>query len=247
MGGGAKKSHEFLFAKAAIGVGVGHRVPFGGGFAGNPIPLNAYELGFEFRQIQRAGFVLVRLHKTDGTVLRRSVNCVGVFDIGKLAVAIAVSNLVQLSGRHGEHLSAGFELLVRDRKGDPELIALPLGIDACSNNEARFDFLFRLQEADVVDRRLVVERESPAFPTVIDSDCASVDGFDNTMKYLSLLFLGGKIGRCKGQADNNKAESQVGIHGIVFCDGLGEILLRLKCLALDEGVDKFADRVLPVF
>jgi hypothetical protein len=43
---------------------------------------------------------------------------------------------------------------------------LSTGIDACANEEARFDFLFRLQEADVVDLRLVVERERPAFPAV---------------------------------------------------------------------------------
>ena len=81
---------------------------------------------------------------------------------------------------------------------------MPLGIDACANEEARFDFLFRLQEADVVDLRLVVERERPAFPAVIDGDVASVDGFDNTVKSLTLLFLGGYFARCKGQADNNK-------------------------------------------
>jgi hypothetical protein len=50
---------------------------------------------------------------------------------------------------------------------------------------------------------------------VIDSDCASVDGFDNTMKYLTLLFLGGNIARCKGQAGSNDDECQVGSHGIV--------------------------------
>ena len=66
---------------------------------------------------------------------------------------------------------------------------MPLGIDACANEEARFDFLFRLQEADVVDLGLVVKRESPALPAVIDSDGVSVDGFDNTVKYLPLFCI----------------------------------------------------------
>ena len=63
---------------------------------------------------------------------------------------------MQLRWCHGEHLGAGFEMLDGDGKGDPKLIAVPLGIDACTNDEAWFDFLFRLQEADVIDLRLVV-------------------------------------------------------------------------------------------
>ena len=72
-------------------------------------------------------------------------------------------------------------------------MALPLGIDVCANEEARFDFLFRLQEADVVDRQLVVERERPAFPAVVDGNGVSVDGFDTSVKYPPLFFLGRRV------------------------------------------------------
>ena len=57
---------------------------------------------------------------------------------------------------------------------------------------------------------------SPAFPAVIDGDLVSVDGFDNTRKSLGLCFLGDRVARCKGQADSNKDERQVGFHGIEF-------------------------------
>ena len=93
---------------------------------------------------------------------------------------------------------------------------MPLGIDACANEEARFDFLFRLQEADVSDLGLIVQRERPTFPAVIDSDSDSVDRFDNTVKDLTLFFLGGNFARCQGQADSNKDECHVGFHKIDF-------------------------------
>ena len=123
---------------------------------------------------------------------------------------------MQLCGCHGEHFSAGFEFFLRDRKGDPELIAVPLGIDACANDETRFDFLFRLQEADVVDLRLIVDRENPAFPAVIDGDLVSVDGFDKPVKCLTRFILSGNSAGGKGQADGDDDECQVGFHKIDF-------------------------------
>ena len=123
---------------------------------------------------------------------------------------------MQLWGCHGEHSRARFEFCLRDRKRDPELIALPLGIDACANEEARFDFLFRLQEADVADLGLIVQLERPTFPAVIDSDSDSVDRFDNTVKDFTLFFLGGNFARYQDQAESNKDECQVGFHGIVL-------------------------------
>lgn len=65
-----------------------------------------------------------------------------------------------------------------------------------------------------MDLRLVVQRECPAFPAVIDGDGVSVDGFDDAVKSLTLVFLGGNSARCRGQADNNKDECQVGFHEI---------------------------------
>ena len=73
---------------------------------------------------------------------------------------------MQLCGCHGQHFGAGFEILLGNGKRDPELTATPIGIDACANEEARFDFLFRLQKADVGDSRLVVQRDASAFPAL---------------------------------------------------------------------------------
>ncbi len=67
-----------------------------------------------------------------------------------------------------------------------------------------------------MDLRLVVERESPAFPAVIHCDILSVDGFDNTVKCLTLFFLRGNFARCKTQAGSNDDEYKVGFHGIVL-------------------------------
>ena len=99
-----------------------------------------------------------------------------------------------------------FELFLRDRKGDPELPAASFGIDTSANDEARFDFHFRIQEADVVDRRLIVDREDLALPAVIDGDGVSVNGFDNSVKCFNFL-LGDDFARCKTQAESNDDES----------------------------------------
>ena len=80
-------------------------------------------------------------------------------------------------------------MLAGNGKCDPNLVATPLGIDARTNDETWFNFLLRLQKADVVDLCLIVEREAPAFPTVINGDLISVDGFYNPMKCLSRFFL----------------------------------------------------------
>ena len=67
-------------------------------------------------------------------------------------------------------------------------MALPLGIDGRAYEKAPFDFFFCLEEADVGNLRLVVERESLTFPAVIDGDVVAVDGFDATTPFLPHVF-----------------------------------------------------------
>ena len=68
-------------------------------------------------------------------------------------------------------------------------MANSIAIDLCANDEARLDFLFRVQKADVANLRLVVELESLAFTTVIDGDVVAVDGFDDPGKGFTFSFL----------------------------------------------------------
>ncbi len=124
---------------------------------------------------------------------------------------------MQLGGRHGEHLGAGFEILIRDGQRDPELVTASVGIHTGTNDKPRLDFLFRLQEAHEVDRRLVVERKIPTVPTMIDGDLVSVDRFDNTRKDLALFILGGNSAGGKDQADGDDDACRVGIHEIRSC------------------------------
>ena len=54
MGGGTEEGDEFLLAESAVGIGVKFGMPLGGSFAGDSIPLDGFELGCEFFQIQGA-------------------------------------------------------------------------------------------------------------------------------------------------------------------------------------------------
>ena len=147
-------------------------------------------------------------------MLGRTINGSGILDIREFAVAIAISHLVQLGGCHLEHLSTGFEILFGDGKGDPELIATPPGIDARPNEKARFDFLISLQEADVGNVRLVVDREGLAFPAVIHRDLLSIDGFDDTGKGITFPALSGEFARTEGRTDGDDKELENKFHGV---------------------------------
>ena len=130
--------------------------------------------------------------------------------IGELVISIAVSHFKQLGGCHLKHFSTGFEILFGEGQGYPELIALPLAIDARANEKARFDFLLRVQKADVGDSRFVVDRESLTFPAVIDCDLVSVDGFDDAGKGITFSFLSGEFVRVEGQTEDNDKEWENG-------------------------------------
>lgn len=139
-------------------------------------------------------------------MLGRTINGSGVFDIRELTVAITVSHPIQLSGRHFKHFRAGPEIFLWDRKRNPELIAAPLIIDLRASNKARFDFLFRVQEADVGDVCLIVDREGLAFSAVIDGDLLAVDGFDKAEKDFTFSFLSGEFIRSEGQEEGDDKE-----------------------------------------
>ena len=98
-------------------------------------------------------------------------------------------------------------------------MALPLGIDGRAYEKAPFDFFFCLEEADVGNLRLVVERESLTFPAVIDGDVVAVDGFDATGKGTTFSFLSDEFVRGEGQEEGNDKGWANGVHGVetYFC------------------------------
>lgn len=146
---------------------------------------------------------------------------------------------MQLGGRHGEHFSTGFEILIWDGKSDPELVASAIGIDAGANDEPGFYFFLRLQEADIIYCGLVVERKASAFPTVIDGDLVAVDGFDNPVKGLTRFLLIGNSVRWKDQENGDGDECQVYFHGIDL-PGKGYECRNFICICLASSEEKQA-------
>ena len=105
------------------------------------------------------------------------------------------------------------------RKGDPDLMALPLESTVARTKKPRLISFFCLEEADVGNLRLVVERESLTFPAVIDGDVVAVDGFDATGKGTTFSFLSDEFVRGEGQEEGNDKGWANGVHGVetYFC------------------------------
>ena len=52
VGSGTEEGDEFLLAESAIGIGIKFGMPFRGSFAGDAVPLDAFESGFEFLLVE---------------------------------------------------------------------------------------------------------------------------------------------------------------------------------------------------